>query len=210
MSFAGLTTPLFSALFGWIFHSEIPTASFYLSFFIVFSGLFLFYQEELSRQPALGRTRHMTATKSRINSINPKKGKAAERASQGPFQDSKLNASVLACFQEIVKRELLFHSIFPAIGGLLLVGFHLSSFLADSFLMGIFIAVTFFTTVLYFVLRLYFQDKKPARILQLRNEYLAQCNEQDPDLLAKRPTPLPKSSSRSKLPSIPCQNSLLS
>lgn len=53
MSFAGLTTPLFSALFGWIFHSEVPTISFYISFFIVFSGLYLFYQEELSRQPTL-------------------------------------------------------------------------------------------------------------------------------------------------------------
>ncbi len=51
MSFAGLTTPLFSALFGWIFHSEVPTVSFYISFFIVFSGLYLFYQEELSRKP---------------------------------------------------------------------------------------------------------------------------------------------------------------
>lgn len=53
MSFAGLTTPLFSALFGWIFHSEVPTISFYISFFIVFSGLYLFYQEELSKKPAL-------------------------------------------------------------------------------------------------------------------------------------------------------------
>lgn len=53
MAFAGLTTPLFSALFGWVFHSEIPTISFYISFLIVFSGLYLFYQEELSKQPAL-------------------------------------------------------------------------------------------------------------------------------------------------------------
>ncbi len=53
MAFAGLTTPLFSALFGWFFHNEIPTISFYISFFIVFSGLYLFYQEELVKQPAL-------------------------------------------------------------------------------------------------------------------------------------------------------------
>jgi len=53
MSFAGLTTPLFSALFGWVFHSEIPTVSFYISFFIVFSGLYLFYQEELMGKPAI-------------------------------------------------------------------------------------------------------------------------------------------------------------
>jgi drug/metabolite transporter (DMT)-like permease len=53
MAFAGLTTPLFSALFGWAFHSEIPTLSFYVSFFIVFAGLFIFYSQELSRQPSL-------------------------------------------------------------------------------------------------------------------------------------------------------------
>jgi drug/metabolite transporter (DMT)-like permease len=47
MAFAGLTTPLFSALFGWIFHSEVPTSSFYVSLMIVSSGLLLFYQEEL-------------------------------------------------------------------------------------------------------------------------------------------------------------------
>jgi len=55
MSFAGLTTALFSALFGWIFHSEVPTIHFYISFFIVFFGLYLFYQEELSKVPALQR-----------------------------------------------------------------------------------------------------------------------------------------------------------
>lgn len=55
MAFAGLTTPLFSALFGWVFHNEIPTASFYVSFLIVFSGLFVFYQEELRKLPVLQR-----------------------------------------------------------------------------------------------------------------------------------------------------------
>ncbi len=47
MAFAGLTTPLFTALFGWIFHGEVATMSFYISFSIVFLGLFLFYEEEL-------------------------------------------------------------------------------------------------------------------------------------------------------------------
>lgn len=48
MSFAGFAiTPLVTALFGWIFHSEIATMSFYLSLGIVFVGLLIFYQEEL-------------------------------------------------------------------------------------------------------------------------------------------------------------------
>lgn len=57
MAFAGLMTPLFSALFGWLFHEEVPTISFYLSFAIVSCGLFLFYQEELKKRPvAVGNT----------------------------------------------------------------------------------------------------------------------------------------------------------
>lgn len=49
MSFAGFTTPLFTALFGWIFLGEIVTWPFYISFLIVFLGLLLFDQEELKQ-----------------------------------------------------------------------------------------------------------------------------------------------------------------
>lgn len=52
MSFAGLTTPLFTALFGWLFLGEVASFSFYLSFAILFSGLVLFYQEELETATA--------------------------------------------------------------------------------------------------------------------------------------------------------------
>ncbi len=47
MSFAGLSTPLFTALFGWLFHHEVVTFDFFISLFIVFIGLFVFYSEEL-------------------------------------------------------------------------------------------------------------------------------------------------------------------
>lgn len=49
ISFAGFVTPLFSALFGWLFLDEIVTWPFYLSFAIVFLGLVLFDQEELKQ-----------------------------------------------------------------------------------------------------------------------------------------------------------------
>lgn len=49
MSFAGFSTPLFTAFFGWMFLGEIPTLSFYVSLLIVFLGLFLFHQEELKK-----------------------------------------------------------------------------------------------------------------------------------------------------------------
>ena len=47
MSFAGFTTPLFTAVFGWYYLGESITLPFYLSTVIVFTGLAIFYQEEL-------------------------------------------------------------------------------------------------------------------------------------------------------------------
>jgi drug/metabolite transporter (DMT)-like permease len=47
MSFAGLSTPLFSAFLGWLFLGEKVTWPFYVSLFILGYGLVLFYQEEM-------------------------------------------------------------------------------------------------------------------------------------------------------------------
>lgn len=49
MSFAGFTTPLFTAIYGWFFLSEKISEAFYMSAAVVFVGLFLFYQEELKQ-----------------------------------------------------------------------------------------------------------------------------------------------------------------
>lgn len=49
ISFAGFTTPLFTALFGWLFLNESITWPFYVSFGIVLMGLLLFDQEELKK-----------------------------------------------------------------------------------------------------------------------------------------------------------------
>lgn len=49
MSFAGFTTPLFTALFGWLLLGEIVTWPFYLSFIMVLCGLLLFDQDELKQ-----------------------------------------------------------------------------------------------------------------------------------------------------------------
>lgn len=49
MSFAGFTTPFFTALFGWLYLGEVVTWPFYVSAAIVFMGLLTFYQEELQR-----------------------------------------------------------------------------------------------------------------------------------------------------------------
>lgn len=50
LSFAGFTTPLFAAFFGWYFRGEEITWAFYVSIVILFIGLFLFHQEELKQR----------------------------------------------------------------------------------------------------------------------------------------------------------------
>jgi drug/metabolite transporter (DMT)-like permease len=49
ISFAGWSTPVFAAFFGWITRGEEVTLPFYLSASIVLLGLFIFYQAELSQ-----------------------------------------------------------------------------------------------------------------------------------------------------------------
>ena len=53
MSFAGFTTPLFTALFGWFFLGETVSLLSFFSGIVVFAGLTVFYQDELrTQQPA--------------------------------------------------------------------------------------------------------------------------------------------------------------
>lgn len=51
MSFAGNTTPLFTALFGWFFLGEVITWQFYLSMGIITLALYTFNSEKLKRVP---------------------------------------------------------------------------------------------------------------------------------------------------------------
>lgn len=48
LSFAGFLSPLFSAFYGWAFLHEQITWHFYMSGIIVFIGLYLFYQDEIT------------------------------------------------------------------------------------------------------------------------------------------------------------------
>lgn len=49
LSFAGFLSPLFAALYGWLFLAESISWHFYLSMLIVFFGLFIFYQDEFNK-----------------------------------------------------------------------------------------------------------------------------------------------------------------
>ena len=48
VSFCGFSTPLFAALFDWLFRGEVVGMSFFVSVAIVSVGLYIFYQEELT------------------------------------------------------------------------------------------------------------------------------------------------------------------
>ncbi len=50
MSFAGLVTPLFASLFGWLFLQESVSLDFFLSITFFSAGLFLFHQEEIAKE----------------------------------------------------------------------------------------------------------------------------------------------------------------
>lgn len=47
ISFAGFTTPLFAALYGWVLLGESVGVSFFITVLLVSIGLYIFYQEEL-------------------------------------------------------------------------------------------------------------------------------------------------------------------
>lgn len=47
LSFAGFTTPMFAAFYGWLFLNETIGLEFYFSAIIVFAGLYVFNKEEL-------------------------------------------------------------------------------------------------------------------------------------------------------------------
>jgi tetratricopeptide (TPR) repeat protein len=88
----------------------------------------------------------------------------------------------LACFREIAKKYFLFHCAFVALVILeaLFVGLFFS-FLIDSFFLGVAIALIFFTTLVYFILRLYYNEQKPQELGALRDEFLAACRSFLPD-----------------------------
>jgi len=76
-------------------------------------------------------------------------------------------------FHSITKKYLFFHAAFLALAAVevTLVLLFFSS-LVDSFIVGIGIAILFFTALLYFILRLYTSDQKPEEFQKLVSDTL--------------------------------------
>lgn len=84
-----------------------------------------------------------------------------------------LASQTLKEFQLLTRRYALFHGAFlSALVVELLVILLFTSFLAKTLALAIVVALTFLTAFTYFVLRFYFQTRKPEQFVALRDKFL--------------------------------------
>jgi tetratricopeptide (TPR) repeat protein len=104
------------------------------------------------------------------------------------------------CFQKIAKKHFLFHLGFFALvacEAILILCFLTP--LIDSFFLGIAIALLFFTLLLYFILRLYYQEQKPQELVALRDEFISTCRQYLPQGISASEAELALANSACKL-----------
>ncbi len=81
-------------------------------------------------------------------------------------------------FRKMTRRYAFFHILFFSFFLLEVVGLLLFlQFLAKSFLLATLVAATFLTVFSYFVLKFYFQTKKPEQFLVLRDHFVQSCQQ---------------------------------
>jgi len=108
-----------------------------------------------------------------------------ESKSITPFDQSSFSDEVahlleptLGQFDRLVKSYVFFNAAFVVLGVVELILITLFfSFLAQSSMLAISLAVPFLSAFSYFIVRLYFQAKKPEQLIELRDQYLQSCRE---------------------------------
>ena len=81
-------------------------------------------------------------------------------------------------FRNLTRRHAFFHILFFSFFLLEIIGLLLFlPFLAKSFLLATLVAATFLTAFSYFVLKFYFQTKKPEQFLVLRDNFVQSCQQ---------------------------------
>ena len=79
-------------------------------------------------------------------------------------------------FQGLTRRYALFHGIFLAVFVMELLSLLIfMQFMYKSVIFAVVVGLTFLTVFTYFVLRFYFQTKKPEQFVTLRNEFLREA-----------------------------------
>lgn len=97
-------------------------------------------------------------------------------AQTGAYEIGKESEKVLWHFLRLTRRYAVFHSLFFLLFvSELLTLLLFMPFLAKSFLLAALVAGTVLTAFSYFVLRFYFQTKKPEQFLALRNHFIENC-----------------------------------
>jgi tetratricopeptide (TPR) repeat protein len=92
------------------------------------------------------------------------------------YEVSQQSEQVLGQFLHLTRRYAVFHSVFILVFlGELLALLLFMPFLAKSFLLAALVAMTVLTAFAYFVLRFYFQTKKPEQFLTLRDQFVESC-----------------------------------
>ena len=89
-----------------------------------------------------------------------------------------LKEPTLIKFKKILLSYTLFNIIFGLIISLEITYFFIHlTFLIQSFVMAIYLALIIATTFCYFTLKMYAQTRKVEELLQLKNDFLAKCRE---------------------------------
>jgi tetratricopeptide (TPR) repeat protein len=91
-------------------------------------------------------------------------------------QITKVIEPVLLQFERMMKSYVIFNIIFLSLGllqSILLIT--LFTFLAESSILAFSLALIFLTFFSYFILRLYFQTKKPEQLKELKERYIKTC-----------------------------------
>jgi len=103
------------------------------------------------------------------------KQKSGTSSYEGIFQQVEQSAEH---FRYLTRRYALFHTIFFSFFLCELIALLLFlPFMAKSFILATMVAGTFLTAFSYFVLRFYFQTKKPEQFLLLRDNFVQNCQQ---------------------------------
>lgn len=91
-------------------------------------------------------------------------------------QFNKVIHPVFPQFEQAIKFYVYFNGFFLALTIVeLILFFSFFSALAQSFLLSFSLAILFFTSFTYFMLRLFFQTKKPEQLKEIKENYLNEC-----------------------------------
>src|SRR5579864_8154565 len=102
------------------------------------------------------------------------KQNASSTSQEGVFRQIE---QTVGHFRYLTRRYAFFHILFFLFFLLEIIGLLLFLPLAKSFLLATLVAATFLTAFSYFILKFYFQTKKPEQFLVLLDNFIQNCQQ---------------------------------